>query len=166
MQNVRFLAIIGVFSLISILSIQTKGALFKDFSSDTSVTEDGETKSPNFVLVNKSKSPIWISLSNEERPIIVFYKLYPKKKDSCEGAIATLDLSRRTHLIIKKRGEVRHVYNYSFERDKTIYVAWTARNRLEPQIGEIYGLFAQNKCGLMLNRNVQPGDIYPLEQRR
>lgn len=137
--------------------------------------------SATFEIMNKSTSPIWVSVFNDGKPLSEVVQRVGAKGF---GAVAItsnkIDASKDTKLVIwtSNPGQVelgkKYIfagattlkpapdYTYTFVKNKDILVTFNpgdARGNLYPQTGPLMGFLGKTESGLSLDNNIKRDDI-------
>lgn len=130
-----------------------------------------------FELINKSKRPIWVALTNGENTTRA-QKVEAAGTLSREGIrFLKIDIAKPTFMGVwySDPGQIRFgkkfgifgakEFNptpnmlYTFTQDKTMYLSWDKANYARPQTGPLKGILDKTDSGLSLKQNVKKEDI-------
>lgn len=130
-----------------------------DFPKPKKAFENFENSNYNFVLLNESGASILMGLQNGYTTVVSCKYILPPQNNTIHGIIAMLDTGLPTVLTIQTQNQEVHLSTYVFALGKTMYITWTDKKTLVPQVGKLYGLIPVSRAGFMLKKNVQLGDI-------
>lgn len=130
-----------------------------------------------FELVNKSKRPIWIALTNGENTTLAAKVDPVTTMVRHEVRFNNIDITKPTQMAVWYSNPGRVSFEkkytiagaklfkpapnkvYSFTLNRTLYLKWTKENYAGPQTGLLWGMRGKTDSNLSLADNVSKTDI-------